>query len=266
MKATTPLVSIIMPAYNCAAYIEEAVRSVMAQTCESFELLVIDDGSKDDTFAIARRLAAEDARVTALKNPENMGVARTRNRGLDMARGEYVAFLDSDDRWHPDKLQEQIRRMEEENAALSYTSYAIVDADGKPSKAAYIVPAQVTFDQLLLENVIGCSTVMLARRVAETYRFATDFYHEDYCLWLDILCGGHKAAGCTAVLTDWRLIQNSRSFNKKNSARNRWRIYRGYLKLSWVRSAVAFVCYAVNGVKKYYSKGAKNHAGVTDNA
>jgi len=248
----TPTVSVIMPVYNCAAYVEEAIRSVMGQTCENWELLVIDDGSKDETFAVAQRLAQEDARVTALKNPENMGVARTRNRGLAEARGEYIAFLDGDDRWHPEKLQEQIRRMQETGAALSYTSYAIVDAAGNPSKAAYIVPAQVTFNGLLRENVIGCSTVMLSRAVAETYRFATDFYHEDYCLWLDILRDGHAAAGCIAPLTDWRLIQNSRSFNKKNSARNRWRIYRGYLKLSVIRSACAFLCYAVNGVKKYY--------------
>lgn len=247
-------VSVIMPVYNCAAYVEEAVRSVLAQTCESVEVLVIDDGSADDTFAIATRLAAEDTRVIALKNPENMGVARTRNRGLDMARGEYVAFLDGDDRWHPEKLKVQIARMQAENAALSYTSYAIVDAAGSASKATYIVPENVTFNGLLKENVIGCSTVMLSRAVAEKYRFATDFYHEDYCLWLDILREGYTAVGCTAPLTDWRLIQNSRSFNKKNSAKNRWRIYRGYLKLSVFRSATAFVCYAVNGVKKYYSQ------------
>ncbi len=246
-------VSVIMPVYNCAAYVEEAVRSVLSQTERSLELLVIDDGSTDNTFTIVERLAAEDARVIALKNPENMGVARTRNRGLDMARGEFIAFLDGDDRWHPEKLEEQIARMQAENADLSYTSYAIVDAAGDPSKAAYIVPARVDFNSLLKENVIGCSTVMLTRAAA-THRFATDFYHEDYCLWLDILREGHTAVGCTAVLTDWRLIQNSRSFNKKNSARNRWRIYRGYLKLSVIRSAYAFACYAVNGVKKYYSK------------
>lgn len=247
-------VSVIMPVYNCAAYVEEAVQSVLKQTLESLELLVIDDGSGDDTFTIVERLAADDARVIALKNPQNMGVARTRNRGLDMARGEYIAFLDGDDRWHPEKLEEQIARMQAENAALSYTSYAIVDAAGNPSKAAYTVPARVDFNSLLKENVIGCSTVMLTRAVAAEHRFATDFYHEDYCLWLDILREGHVAAGCTAVLTDWRLIQNSRSFNKKNSARNRWRIYRGYLKLSVIHSAYAFVCYAVNGVRKYYSK------------
>ena len=247
-------VSVIMPVYNCATYAEEAIRSVLAQTLGDFELLVIDDGSTDDTFAVAERIAAEDARVIALQNPENMGVSRTRNRGLDMARGEYIAFLDGDDRWHPEKLRVQVARMQAENAALSYTSYAIVDANGDPSKAAYIVPERVTFNSLLSENVIGCSTVMLTRAVASEHRFVTDFYHEDYCLWLDILREGHTAVGCTAPLTDWRLIQNSRSFNKKKSARNRWRIYRGYLKLSLFRSAWAFACYAVNGVKKYSSK------------
>ncbi len=248
------MVSVIMPVYNCSAFVEEAVRSVMAQTHENWELLAIDDGSTDNTYAVVQRLAEEDPRVQAIRNPHNMGVARTRNRGLDMAKGDYVAFLDGDDRWHPEKLRLQLQRMQQAGAALCYTSYAIVNAAGNPVRATYVVPPKVTFGSLLCENVIGCSTVMLSREAVSDHRFATDFYHEDYCLWLDIVRDGGAAVGCTAPLTDWRWIQNSRSFNKKKSANNRWRIYRGYLKLSVWHSAAVFVCYAINGIKKYYKK------------
>ena len=106
-KILTP-VSVIMPAYNAAAYIEEAIRSVMAQTYGAWRLLVLDDGSADDTVGIVQRLAAEEPRITLLRNAENLGAARTRNRGWDLCDEGYVAFLDSDDRWHPEKLAAQM--------------------------------------------------------------------------------------------------------------------------------------------------------------
>lgn len=247
-----PRVSIIMPAYNCELYIEVAVRSVMKQSYPHWELLVLDDGSSDATPEIVEALCREDERIRLIKNPANMGVAKTRNRGLDMSRGDYVAFLDSDDCWHENKLALQIERMAEVGAQLSYTSYAIVDGQGNACKNDYLAPENITFDGLLKQNVIGCSTVMLSGEIARKYRFATNFYHEDYCLWLDILRDGYRAIGCPEVLTNWRLIVNSRSFNKKKSAMNRWRIYREYLHLSLPRSIRAFLAYAWGGVKKYY--------------
>ena len=248
------LVSIIMPAYNCERYIEIAIRSVMKQTYQSWELLIIDDGSTDSTCEIANNMAQQDGRIRFIQNPENMGVAKTRNRGLDLAKGDYVAFLDSDDFWNPEKLSVQLQRVKDTGAELSYTSYAIVDEHGELSRAAYIVPESINFNSLLGENVIGCSTVLLSGELAKKYRFATDFYHEDYCLWLNILRDGYLAVGCKEVLTDWRLIANSRSFNKRKSAMNRWRIYRKHLQLSLPISIVAFASYAFGGWKKYYGK------------
>jgi len=122
-----PFVSVIIPTYNCQLFIETAVRSVMEQTYRDWELLVIDDGSTDATCEIIRRLAEEDARIRFLRNPANIGVAGTRNRGLDEIRGEYVAFLDGDDVWHPKKLEKQLQAMRAEDADMSYTSYAIID-------------------------------------------------------------------------------------------------------------------------------------------
>lgn len=251
LRKTMPFVSVIMPAYNAERFLEEAVRSVMNQTFQDWELLILDDCATDGTYALAERLAAEDDRITLYKNERNMGVARTRNRGFDLCRGQYVALLDSDDVWHPQKLEKQLERMQETGADLAYTSYSIVDTQGNKVKADFLVPAEVTYEDQLRVNAIGCSTVMLKAELLKNYRFATDFYHEDYVLWIQLLRDGHKAAGCQEVLTDWRYVENSRSFNKAKAARNRWHIYREYLKLPLWKSIRAFGGYAVSSLKKY---------------
>lgn len=250
----TPLVSVVMPAYNAGRFLEEAVRSVMAQTVTDWELLILDDGSTDDTLILAQNLAQTDCRIRVLPNEHNMDVARTRNRGFDLCRGEYVALLDSDDVWLPHKLEMQLKRMEQTGADICYCSYAIVDANGEKSRPDYLVPGQTDFDKLLRENVIGCSTVVLSRKVVENHRFETAFYHEDYVLWLKLLRSGFRAAGCTEPLVHWRLIENSRSFNKRKAAGNRWRIYRDYLHLPLGKSVQAFAAYGAAGLKKYLRK------------
>lgn len=250
-------VSVIMPAYNAARFLEPAIRSVMNQTVTDWELLVLDDGSTDDTCAIAAALAEQDSRIRLVPNAHNMGVARTRNRGFDLCRGEYVALLDSDDVWLPEKLERQLALMERELTDLCYCSYSIVDAAGEKSRQDYLVPARTDFEKLLRENVIGCSTVLMHSRVLENHRFETEFYHEDYVLWLTLLREGFKACGCTEPLVQWRLIENSRSFDKRKAARNRWHIYRDYLNLPLVKSGEVFAAYAAASLKKYFRKPAK---------
>lgn len=249
-KMLTPI-SVIMPAYNVAAYIEEAIRSVIAQTYSAWRLLVLDDGSSDGTVEIVERLAEQDSRITLIRNEENCGAARTRNRGLELCHEGYVAFLDSDDRWHPEKLAVQMDLAAQTGADILYTSYAIIDTDGKPCRQPYIVPEHTDFNHMLRENVIGCSAVLLSPQAARKYRFSPSFYHEDYCLWLDMLRDGCRAAGCSRVLTEWRLLNGSRSFNKSNGVRQRWRIYREHLQLPLGKSVISFIGYAVNGIKKY---------------
>ncbi len=249
---TQPKVTVIMPAYNAAQFIEAAIRSVIAQTVTDWELLVIDDGSRDDTCKIVEALSAQDSRVQLLRNAHNMGVANTRNRGLSLCRGEFAAFLDSDDNWLPDKLQKQLDLLEDTGAELCYTAYGIMDAAGMQSRGDYLVPGKADFRKLLKENVIGCSTVMLRRQVAEKYRFETTLHHEDYALWLRMLRDGVRAVGCTEVLVRWRLVENSRSFDKRKSAHGRWVIYRDYMKLPLHQSLWAFGNYAFASVKKYF--------------
>lgn len=251
-NCTQPKITVIMPAYNAERFIEPAIRSVMTQTVTDWELLVIDDGSRDGTCAVVETLSAEDSRVRLLRNDKNMGVANTRNRGLALCHGEFAAFLDSDDIWLPEKLQKQLDLLESSGASLCYTSYGIMDAEGNRSRGDYLVPAKADFRKLLKENVIGCSTVMLRRPVAENYRFETNLHHEDYALWLRMLKDGVQVAGCTDVLVRWRLVENSRSFDKRKSAHSRWVIYRDYMKLPLHQSLWAFGNYALASVKKYF--------------
>lgn len=246
-----PVVSIIMPAYNCEQYIEKAIRSVMGQSFRDWELIVIDDGSKDSTRDIIGSLASEDGRIISIPNEKNIGVANTRNRGVEVSRGRYIAFLDSDDIWCPDKLKLQLERLGERGGDLCYCSYSIIDSEDRKAKSDYIVPPSLDFKDLLKENYIGCSTVLLSREMLGGQRFLVDYYHEDYVLWLELLQNGARAVGCTEPLVKWRLIQNSRSFDKRQSAAHRWDIYRKHLRLSWFRSSALFVIYAFNGIRKY---------------
>lgn len=253
MITKAPAVSVVMPAYNCEKYIEVAIRSVISQTFTDWELIVIDDGSSDSTREIIDRLAAEDSRILSLPNEKNMGVAATRNRGIDISRGSYIALLDSDDVWREEKLERQLERLCATGADLCYCSYAIIDADGKKAKNDYTVPECVDLRELLKENYIGCSTALLSREALGERRFLTDYFHEDYVLWLDLLSDGALAVGCAETLAEWRYVRNSRSFDKKQSAKNRWDIYRNHLGLSRARSARLFLTYAFRGLKKYFS-------------
>lgn len=249
--AVQPLVSVIMPAYNMEKYIHQAIASVVAQTLTQWELIVIDDCSQDSTLTIAEQWAQKDERIRVLCNETNSGVARTRNWGIDLARGAYVAFMDSDDIWRPEKLQKQLARMEEQNAQMSYCSYAIIDAFGESIRADYLVPEQVTLQDQMKVNAIQLSSLLVRRDALENVRFTTSFYHEDYVLGLELLQNGCKAVGCTEVLSEWRYIENSRSFNKLKAARNRWRIYRKFLRLPLGKSLYVFAHYAFAGLIKY---------------
>lgn len=250
----SPVVTVIMPAYNAARYIEEAIRSVQAQTITDWELIVVDDGSSDETCQSVQRLAEEDRRICLICNETNLGAAKTRNRAMELARGQYVALLDSDDIWHPDKLEKQLRLLKTKCADFSYTSYRIVTARDEARIGDYLVPEEASLKDMLKQNRIGCSTVLMRRELADSYRFSDEFYHEDYVLWLQMLQQGVKMAGLREILVDYRYSLASRAGNKLASAKHRWRIYREYLHLPWWKSVWYLLLYAVAGMKKYKNR------------
>lgn len=248
---STPLVSVIMPAYNAEKYIEQAIRSVQKQTVRSWELIVVDDRSTDKTAEQIRRLAAEDMRIIPVYSETNHGAAESRNIALRQCRGEFVALLDADDVWHPQKLERELERARETDADLVYSSYAMIDEQGTRCFSDFIVEESTDLQSMLNRNTIGCSTVLMKAKVLEKRPFVTDFYHEDYVMWLSLLQAGCKAVGVRDILVDYRVARGSRSFNKLKSAKNRWRVYRDYLKLPLIPSVKAMVGYAINGLKKY---------------
>jgi len=249
-----PVVSVIMPAYNMEAYIHQAIASVVAQTMTQWELIIVDDCSADSTISIIGSWEEKDERIRVFCNEVNSGVSRTRNRGMELARGIYIAFLDSDDIWHPEKLQRQLDKMAAENAQIGYCSYSIIDASGVRVRGDYIVPEKVCFEDLLKENSIQCSSMLIRADLLKDVRFTADFYHEDYVLGLQLLRKGYQAAGCTEVLSCWRYIENSRSFNKLKAAKNRWKIYREFLGLPLGKSLYVFSHYVSAGLRKYTRK------------
>ena len=251
MEENKPLVSVIMPAYNAEKYIEEAIMSVINQSYKNWQLLVIDDGSQDSTPAIVKALAEKDHRIQLHINEKNMGVAKTRNKGFDMAEGDYVALLDSDDIWLPEKLEKQIKLAQKSGAEIIYTSYEIIDTEGNKCKGDYIVKPVTNYKDLLEENNIGCSTMLLHKKICDIYRFNNEYAHEDYVFCLEILKYGHKAAGLTEVLSKYRFYIGSRSANKFIAAKNRWIVYRNYLKLPILKCVFVFFKYIIAGIKKY---------------
>ena len=183
-----------------------------------------------------------------------MGVADTRNRGFDLCRGKYVALLDSDDVWFPDKLERQVALAQETDADIIYCSYKMIDERGNAVCDDFIVAEKVDFESCLIKSEISCSTVLLSRKITDNYRFKKNFYHEDLVLWLQILRDGYIARGVVGVLAAYRLLDSSRSSKKTRSALNRWRVYRKYLKLSLFKSSKCILKYAFLGVKKYQKR------------
>lgn len=251
VERKSPLVSVIMPAYNAEQFIEEAIDSVISQTVSDWELIVVDDCSKDATAKIVSEYADRDPRIRLFVNEENMRVARSRNRGLDVCQGEYVTLLDSDDYYEPNMLQRMMERARETKADIIYCSYALVDEQGKKVCNDFIVPEQTDFKQSLVRSVITCSSVLITREIARNNRFPTDIYHEDIALWFQLLRDGAVACGVPEVLAAYRQRAGSKTANKVTSAIRRWGIYRKHLKLPVHQCVGYMVRYAYYGLIKF---------------
>jgi teichuronic acid biosynthesis glycosyltransferase TuaG len=243
-----------MPAYNAEATIAAAIRSVLSQTFRDFELIVIDDGSSDATPAIVEAYSRDDVRIKLFRNECNRGVAFSRNLGIEYAAGEWIAFLDADDVWLPEKLEKQLAAVRCADADLCCTAYQFMDDAGARLKRTYWVRGELTFRRMLRENMIGTSTCMVRRSVLLRHRMNETYYHEDYACWLAILRDGAAVCVLPEVLTLYRLSRGARSTHKGKAARHRWRIYRNYLKLNLLSSFCCFLAYTFHGFQKYYGK------------
>ncbi len=249
--SSDPFVSVIMPVYNGERYIEQSIRSVIMQTYSNWELIVIDDFSSDSTAEIVKALCKEDKRVRYVKNSQNIGTAKTRNRGLDLCKGDFVALLDSDDIWYPEKLEKQLALAESTEADIVYCSYGIIDEYGEKLCNDFIVPETTTYEKTLIRSVISCSTALFTRNIVDKYRFRTDYYHEDLIMWIEMMRDGNRAFGVTEVIADYRVSRGSRTSNKFRTVIERWKIYRKLMKEPFFRSVKLITDYALLALKKY---------------
>jgi teichuronic acid biosynthesis glycosyltransferase TuaG len=244
-----PVVSVITPAYNAEAFIVETIASVQAQTLADWELLVADDASTDHTAAIVEAAAVADSRIRLIRLERNGGVARARNAALSAARGRFVAFLDSDDLWLPQKLERQLAFMRAQDAAVSYTAFRRVDETGTRVGRLVPVPARLSYRQLLKNTAIATLTGMVDTAKTGPIRM-TEARRDDYILWLSLLKRGFVARGLQQDLARYRVVRDSLSSKPKRSAAWVWDVYRKVEKLGPLQAAWCMAHYGARAIMK----------------
>jgi teichuronic acid biosynthesis glycosyltransferase TuaG len=218
-------ISIIMPAYNCSEFIAESIDSVLAQSVTDWELIIVDDCSTDDTCAIVKSYMT-DSRIKLLINDVNLGAAKTRNKAFDFASGRFLAFLDGDDLWTPDKLEYQINFMLKHNIGFSFSGYTRMSEQGEIS-GDIRVPVKVSFTQMLSHNYIACLTGVYDTQCFGKFSTPLLRKRQDYALWLELLKKFDYAYGIPKVLGFYRIRPGTLSTSSKNDAfKYYWHILR----------------------------------------
>lgn len=246
----TPLVSIITPCYNSESFIALTIQSVLAQTFSRWEMLVIDDCSTDRSSVIVKDYEAKDSRIKYLKTVSpSRSPTQPRNLGIRAARGRYIAFLDSDDLWLPQKLEEQLENSDRNGVAIIFSNYEKINKDGTRSGRKVIAPSNVDYSCLLKGNCIGCLTGMYdTAKVGKM--FFKNVRHEDYVLWLEILRKGYKAQNTNTVAALYRVGNLSVSSNKLKILSWQWNILRNEEHLPIYKAVYFYAHYAVRAFMK----------------
>ncbi len=246
------LVSIITPCYNGEKYIKETIESVLAQTYTDWEMIVVDDGSKDNSADIVTEYSKKDIRIKLLSQ-ENSGSAAARNNGIRNCEGQYIALLDADDLWQPDFLKSQIAFMKEKNAVCVYCSYSLIDEKSEEILHPVSAKPVVTTKMMYVTNEIGCLTGLYdSEKHGKVYlREELNSIRDDYAYWLDIVKLEGVAYGNPKILAKYRVLANSTTGNKKKLIKKQYSFYRDYLKLNPIKSVYNLTRWAVRGLIKY---------------
>jgi teichuronic acid biosynthesis glycosyltransferase TuaG len=247
---TTNLISIITPSYNSSKFINETIHSVLSQTYPNWELIIVDDNSKDSSAEIISNYIEKDNRIKLIKHQENLGAAQARNTALKHARGRYIAFLDCDDYWEVEKLGLQVKFMQEKHCPISFTEYAVMSEDFSEKYYSIKVPESISYKGYLKNTIIGMSTSMIDTKLVEPFSFYNIRTRQDTYLWITLLKRGHIAFGIPKELTKYRLRKTSISANKIKAAKRVWFLYYNLEKLGFFKSFYYFVHYAYNAVRK----------------
>jgi teichuronic acid biosynthesis glycosyltransferase TuaG len=247
MIVNEPLVSIITPAYNVELFIGDAIDSVINQVYLNWEMLIVDDCSNDNTRAIVSKYVKLDDRIKLISLPTNSGNPSVpRNEGIKIARGKYIAFLDSDDIWYSGKLNRQIGLMEKANLMFSHTSYHICDASGRLTGRSFRVQNKMNYHDLLKVNGIGCLTAVYNAEALGKLYFKPNVGQEDFIYWIQICAKIGEIVGFDEILSVYRLRENSVSRNKIKMAIANWKIYYTHLNLNFFQSVYYFTFFSFN--------------------
>ncbi len=231
------LVSIITPTYNCGKFIARTIDSVLAQTYQNWEMIIVDDRSTDDTKEVVERYMQNDSRIKYHLLEVNSGAAVARTTAMQIANGAYMAFLDSDDIWLPNKLEMQIKFMQDNEYAFSCTAYEQIDEDDKPLGKKIKTIKKTSYNRLLLDCPVGNSTVMYDVEKMGKFEVPNIRKRNDDALWLQMLKKEKYIWGMPEVLMQYRIRKNSISSNKLSVIKYHWKLYREIEHLNVFRSA-----------------------------
>lgn len=246
------LVSIITPCYNGEKYIKETIESVIAQTYPKWEMIVVDDGSKDSSVAIVSEYIEKDSRIKLIKQA-NAGSASARNNGIRRAEGQYIALLDADDLWHPEFLEKQIAFMKEKDAICVFCSYRRIDEQSQEILRPTYAKAVVTQKDMMVMNYIGCLTGLYdVTRHGKIYlKESLRSIRDDYAYWYDIVSLENEAYGNPEILADYRVLRNSTTGNKKKLIGKQYQFYRTYLNEDPLRATWNLIRWGLAGIRKF---------------
>lgn len=219
------LVSVIMPAYNSEAFISEAIQSVIYQTYTNWELFVIDDASSDSTPQIIQEFSNTDDRIHFFKNVSNKGTHEARNKGIEAAKGDFIAFLDADDQWKPEKLQKQLEIISAENLPACFSSYDLISENGRPLGRKVEALPVLTYEKLLKANYVGNLTGIYNVQVLGKIYCPEIRKRQDWALWLKVIEEGGPMDGISESLAIYRVRKNSISTNKLEMLKYNFRVY-----------------------------------------
>lgn len=244
-------VSVITPVYNVEKYIGKTLESVFAQTYKDIEIVLVDDCSKDNSAQIIAGYKEKHLEIIYYLQPKNMGAGAARNKALELASGQYVAFLDSDDLWLPEKTERQLNLMKEKKSPFSYAAIEMMDEEGKTIKSKRNLKETCDYKYLLHNTIIATSSVIVDRTVLGDFRMPLRRGGQDYATWLSLLRNGAVACGINETLVRYRVGSNSLSSNKFKSIKQVWEIQTQDEHINKVVAGFHVGCFVVNALKKY---------------
>ena len=246
------LVSVITPVYNAEKVIKMTLESVFAQTYKKIEIVLVDDCSKDRSAEIIKEYQQTHPEIVYFLQPTNMGAGAARNKALELANGQYVAFLDADDLWKPEKIEKQITQLKEKNGSFSFTAIEMINGENRVIKSKRKVKEEIDYKFLLSNTMIPTSGVLVDRCIKGDFRMHLRRGGQDYSTWLKLLRDGSKAYGINEALVGYRIDGESLSSNKLKSIKQIWEIQTQDEGIGKIAAAWHIIRWCWNSVKKYW--------------